>query len=381
MKTLHVYFFATFIASIAGISAAGAQSNYVITEIGRDAIPNALNANGQVTGRITIPKNGRIPAYTTAFIWSRSAGLTPLGKLPGGTYSIGNSINGHGTVAGYADVPVSGNSWRAIVWSPSGGMRNLNDVTGADGKKAADHGWLLHTASAINDANQIVGYGSRIGQTGSFDYLWELDGAGNVKIQEVPLGYQEEDARAINNAGQIAGSVPHDVVINSQGQIWQYPKAGVWTPGTPAAVTFGFFGGYESHAFGINNTPVPDVVGYANTAAGNPNAFHLRDSNGNGLWDASEMVNLGTLGGTSSTAFGVNDLSWVVGSSTNSSGVQRAFVYGSAGMRDLNTISNTGSTWSLSMALGINNSGLIIATGTYKVKNTLQNRAVLLSPN
>ena len=128
-----------------------------------------------------------------------------------------------------------------------------------------------------------------------------------------------------------------------------------------------------SHAFGINNAPVPGVVGSAYTAARNPNAFYWSAAGG--------MINLGTLGGTSSSAYGVNDLSRVVGASTNSSGVQRAFVYGSGGMWDLNAISNTGSTWSLSMARDINNHGLIIATGTYKVKTTLQNRAVLLSPN
>lgn len=362
----------TLIATAASLSPAAAQ-NYVITDIARDATPYDLNDSGKVTGRINIPKNGKTPAYTTAFVWSKTAGLLQLGKLPGGTYSIGNSINSLGEVAGYADVPVIGNSWRAMVWTPATGMLNLNEVAGPDGMKAANHRWVLYTAAAINDVGQVVGQGARIGQTGTYDYLWERDATGNVVIREVPLGYQPEDARAINNAGQVVGSVPHDVVINTQGQIWEYPQAAVWTPGTEAAVNLGFFGGYESHAFGINNAPVPGVVGYAYTAARNPNAFYWSAAGG--------MINLGTLGGTSSTAYGVNDLSRVVGASTNSSGVQRAFVYGSGGMWDLNAISNTGSTWSLSMARDINNHGLIIATGTYKVKTTLQNRAVLLSPN
>jgi probable HAF family extracellular repeat protein len=368
---------------LATVSLATAQI-YKITDLGLDTTPHAISDFGHVAGTVSYPASGKTPATTRGFIWSNGV-KTDLGLLPGGTFSNARSINKHGQVVGYADVKTSGNTWRAFVWDPSSGMHDLNSVAGPNEVTAASLGWVLHTARAINDAGQIVGDGVLNGDTsGSKAYLWELDANGNVKVQRVSLGTKEAEAetRGLNNAGQVVSSVPHTVVINSLGQTWDYPKASLWqrdASGIGYNVDLGLLDGRQSHAFSINNHG--EVAGYAERAGGALNAFYWSDANADGVSNAGEMVSLGTLGGSGSSAFKINDARQVVGWAHDSAGARRAFVWDSTNsMRDLNKLSNVGTTWSLSIARAINNTGSVVGTGTVKVKNGTQSRGFLLTP-
>jgi len=81
-----------------------------------------------------------------------------------------------------------------------------------------------------------------------------------------------------------------------------------------AVMDLGTLGGSLSWAYDLNNNN--QVVGYANDAAGNDRAFLFTDANGNGVADAGEMVNLGVLSGdAASYAYGVNELGQPVGTS------------------------------------------------------------------
>ena len=66
------------------------------------------------------------------------------------------------------------------------------------------------------------------------------------------------------------------------------------------------------------------------------------------------MTDLGTLGGTSSSANGINDSGQIVGNSTTASGYH-AFLYSGSAMTDLGTLGGP-----LSSATGINNNGQIV---------------------
>jgi probable HAF family extracellular repeat protein len=107
----------------------------------------------------------------------------------------------------------------------------------------------------------------------------------------------------------------------------------------------GTLGGNYSEAFGINSTG--QVVGASTTATGERHAF---------LWTAGRMRDLGTLGGSSSTAQNINSLGQVVGWSTTADGSEHAFIWTSRdGMRDLGTLGRP-----RSYAYAINDHGQVV---------------------
>ncbi|QOL52248.1 hypothetical protein [Massilia litorea] len=73
------------------------------------------------------------------------------------------------------------------------------------------------------------------------------------------------------------------------------------------------------------------------------------------LYTANTFVDLGTLGGGSSRAGGINDAGVVVGSAENFAGETRAFIYANGTMSDLGTLGGANSS-----AAAINNKGQIV---------------------
>jgi probable HAF family extracellular repeat protein len=73
---------------------------------------------------------------------------------------------------------------------------------------------------------------------------------------------------------------------------------------------------------------------------------------------------LGTLGGSNSVAYGVNDSGQIVGGSDLSGGGTDAFVYDTVhGMQDLNNLIPSNSGWTLQEAQGISSAGHIVGFG------------------
>jgi probable HAF family extracellular repeat protein len=118
----------------------------------------------------------------------------------------------------------------------------------------------------------------------------------------------------------------------------------------------GTLGGSSSIARGINSSG--QVVGSSYTSAGEQHAF---------LYDEGatpKMQDLGTLGGSSSYATGINDSGKVVGSSYTSAGEQHGFLYDRTnGMKDLNDLISANSGETIYEATAINSDGKIAATG------------------
>jgi probable HAF family extracellular repeat protein len=140
---------------------------------------------------------------------------------------------------------------------------------------------------------------------------------------------------AINNLGVAAGTASNHAVVETNGSL----------------IDLGTLGGASSRANGINN--LGQVVGSADRPGGTRHAFLVtpQDTTGDGqpdVWFRDDdhngtndlMVDLGTLGGPTSEARGINDLGQVVGRADSSftAGSYRAFVWDSnSGMQNLGT--------------------------------------------
>jgi probable HAF family extracellular repeat protein len=126
-----------------------------------------------------------------------------------------------------------------------------------------------------------------------------------------------------------------------------------WGQAQYTVTDLGTLGGTSSCAYGINNSG--QVVGQAATSSGAEHAF---------LYSGGTMTDLGTLGGSNSCATGINNLGQVVGNA-DTGGLSppplpqpysHAFLYSGGTMQDLGTLPGGFG----SGAYGINDSGQIV---------------------
>jgi probable HAF family extracellular repeat protein len=121
-------------------------------------------------------------------------------------------------------------------------------------------------------------------------------------------------------------------------------------PAPPYFITdLGTLGGTESSAFGLSEAAYADAVGSAQRADGTTHAF---------LYTGTTLQDLGTLGGASSVATDSNRSGAVVGHSLSSANNQKAFLYTKAGgMVSLRTLGGSASD-----ATGISDAGEIVGS-------------------
>jgi probable HAF family extracellular repeat protein len=82
------------------------------------------------------------------------------------------------------------------------------------------------------------------------------------------------------------------------------------------------------------------------------------------LWDKDKGIqNLGTLGGTCSTAHGINNSGQVVGQSEKSNGPVVGYLWEDDVMQDLNDLIDPASGWDLIDARPVNDAGQILGYG------------------
>lgn len=285
----------------------------------------AINDAGQVVGY-----SGTYAA-PIATLWNGSTPTTL--STPEGSWSIASDINNLGQVVGVigSGTGAAGIS-QAAFWN--GG---ITTILGSVGGQYAAHG--------INDAGQIVGYTFYPANSNNQAILWN----GNTPTI---LGAQSF-ASAINNTGQVVG------FSNGQATLWNSSSS--ITLDNPS-------GAYDSQAYGINNND--QVVGYSYYNSGYQAT----------LWNGSTPTKLGTLGGTHSGAFDINDAGQIVGFSDTVTNISHATLWnmqnGIAVALDLNSLINPALGFTLTSAQSINNTGQIAG---YALNSLGQTEAYVLS--
>lgn len=119
-------------------------------------------------------------------------------------------------------------------------------------------------------------------------------------------------------------------------------RAVLWQKGKH--LELGTLGGLNSRAYGINERA--DITGAAQTTNG---AFHAF------LWRQGKLNDLGTLGGTNSFGHALNSAMDVAGVAETTQQTRHAFLYTGGKMRDLGTLGGL-----LSQANGLNESGDVV---------------------
>lgn len=140
-------------------------------------------------------------------------------------------------------------------------------------------------------------------------------------------GPNHSEGLAINNLGQVAGAFEKP----EDYAIWR----AFFFDGTKV-VDLGTLGGTESTAFDLND--LGQVVGYSRMGMNNPSPISTQAF----VWQNETMTGLGTLGGSVSYAYGINNKGEIVGGADTGS-QHHAFVWKDNIMTDLKTL---GGTWS-----------------------------------
>lgn len=305
--------------------------------------------------------------------------LTILPTLQG--ESSARSINNAGQIAGWsydtsihsylyqiANVPVS----HAALWTVNGELTTYGNFSWANG---------------INDKGQLVGKDVKANYVSFADsepVSWQNG-------QRSILGLAGEPV-AINNLGAIVGSVPVNPASYTSSTYAMNWATGQALPG---------LGGLNSEANAINDAGV--VVGDSQIALACGtvcSSSALKQAPNHAvLWTDGQVRDLGTLGGVSSQAFGLNELGHIVGQAQAQDGSIHAVRWVDGQIQDLglgraNKINELGQVvgvsgakhamlwqdgeaidldalvndpaWTLSRAMDINDSGIIVGEAISK---------------
>jgi probable HAF family extracellular repeat protein len=259
------------------------------------------------------------------FVWSKGGGEKQVASVGAGHH--GKDLNSwHSIVVGHAFVD---GGIRGVMWDENGNPIKLPTLGGEQG-----------FATAVNDWGTVAG-SSYLNNGPLRAYLWDR---WERKVIELgTLGGTWSRAADINYYGTIVGASER-ADGETQAFIWQRGTGMRAIPMIPGSVT--------SRAHAVNDNGM--VVGYSGgVITGNRQepvgrAFAWTSING--------LIDLGTLGGDYSEAYGVNHWGEVVGVSKTADGRKHPFVWrDDTGMQRLDTMGEGGGE-----AVAINSWGDIV---------------------
>ncbi len=324
-----------------GKAAAGHDPGYEAINLGtlggQHSVAFGITQNNEVVGAAQTA-DGR----WHAFHWSEGRGMIDLGVLEGFDESFAHAGNESGQVVGRS-ASVDGLRMRAFGWS-SGNQFDMGTLGGPGA-----------VALGINAQGHAVG-SAQIGSG-----AWRAFVRRNSQMIDLGVleGHVHSGARAINNAGLIAGWSE-----DAQGR----RVAAYWLEDQP--VEIGTLGGEHAEAAAVSRNGI--IVGFSDTGNEETHAF---------VWQNGQMSDLGTFPiGGDSRALSVNILREVVGEAYLSSVGEFQAVLWKPGrtITNINSLLPPFSEWNtLQSACGISDSGHVSGTGRLA---TGQTRAYLLKP-
>jgi probable HAF family extracellular repeat protein len=324
------------------------QTEFTVVEVPASTPDSAIAINDDGT---VVVNAGSVDSYQVS-VWNRESGSQNIGLSVANTGGV--AINGSGDVIGAGDPDDSAN-FQAFFWQPTGGFEWLGTLGGG-----------LSTAAGLNDSGAVVGL-SYNGGSEQHAFLWTA-ASGMQDLTPSLTSVGGATATGVNSANQVVGYYFPNGSLNTLGFLWTQ-DGGLQDLGAAGTL-----------AFAINDAGT--VVGQAPVASGYRHAFSWTQAGG--------FSDLGTLGGEESTALGINNQGWIVGTSmtTNKNGYLHGFVWTPTdGMQDLNIVAKLTSNDQQTYSLQVNDSGVIaistnkasfilIPTMSVKVKSSVNPSAV-----
>lgn len=374
---------------------------------GTTALAFGINGAGDVVGECSVPGQG-----SRSFVY-HSGTMTDIGGVPGSNVNGAKAINDQGHIVGYSGVAgvghpylYDGSTFRDLGILPGtvdGVAEDINSVDqvvgrcnlfNGSGSRAflysggvlmdlnsllpPGSGWTLQDARGINDAGQIVGFGTFGGHTRAFvmtvpeptSMLPPLLLASLLWRRQRRRGYSGTSLRSLGisvNTPLVRAAAC--IVVPFAWAAMLTTAAVSATPSYPYSVTDlgALSGGTTSYATSINNAG--QVIGYGQTSA---NVLHALLYNGAGApTDLNNLIQPPPWLGWVQYANGMNSHGQVAAYGYLTNGQARAMFYQNGTITDLGTF---GGAWSWASA--INESGQLVG---YAAVSELSFRAFVYS--
>jgi len=300
--------------------------------------------------------------------------LTDLGAFAGGT-SNARGLTPDGRVAGYS-TEADGQPYPFL--SNGGQIVKVGSGMGAPLVVNAQG----QSAGALLGADGSMHVGLFVGQTstdlgsidGGINQVNGINNSGQVVGYTILANYDERafvaSTSGMVNLGTLGGRFGRAIAINASGVITGYSTTSMTNNLNRCFVSYGN-GLVNIGSLATTGNCMPSAINDAGQIVGtayNGTASHAF------LYDGNQFHDLGTLGGRTSAANGINQLGQVVGQAQTINGDMRAFLYTAGQMTNLGSPRATGGA---SSAYSVNASGQAI--GYYTVPGDSTRRPILFS--